>query len=97
MCVCCSSTCQRLTSQVLVHHIWSVFHKQTEHGGAAGSSLQPEHHRGLSSARLMVKTGQAERLRPQHHPVVTAETNTLYFDHHFSLKKVHVVVLWMKL
>lgn len=73
-----------------------MFHKQTEHGGAAGSSLQPEHHRGLSSAGLLVRTGHAERLRPQHHPVVETETHTLYFNDQFSLKKVHFVVLWMK-
>lgn len=54
------STCSPLTSQVLVHHIWPMFHKETEHGGAARTALQPEQDWSFISVRLSVREMHTE-------------------------------------
>lgn len=43
----CLSAASVLTSHVLIHHIWSVFHKEAEHGGATRAALQPQQDRSF--------------------------------------------------
>lgn len=36
-----------LTGHVLIHHIWTVLYKEAKHGGATGSTLQPQENWGM--------------------------------------------------
>ena len=67
--VCCCSIGSVLTGQVLKHHIWSMFHKEPEHGGTTRAALQPEQHRSFISGRLSAE--QHTELRSQPHLLVT--------------------------
>lgn len=60
-----------LTSQVLINHVWSMFHKETKHGGATRSTLQPEQDRSVLLARLLDRSVQRESLRSELHLVET--------------------------
>lgn len=50
-------SCSRLvrTSQVLVHHVRSVFHEESEHGGSPRAALQPQQDWGSLSVSLRVR------------------------------------------
>lgn len=79
-----------LTSQVLVHHIRSMFHKETEHGGATRPTLQPEQDRSFICVRLSVTVGHTER--SQHHPVVSLLNRTVKKEiNHTLLGQCYVI------
>ena len=69
--VCCWRSRSVITCQVLIHHIWAVFHKETEHGGATGPALQPQQDWSFVLVCLSVRASHRKE-RSQHHPVVTS-------------------------